>query len=100
VRRGRRSFLASLAAFVALVPRRARADVTSHSTRGVVKSVGEGRARVRIAHEDIPGYMKAMTMPFDVRPELLAGVAVGDRVAFTFEQRESGDLVIVQLAKL
>lgn len=96
----RRSFLVLGSVALALaVPRRASAD-PSYATRGVVKSIADGRARVRIAHEEIPGYMKAMTMPFDVKPELLAGITVGDRVAFTFEQRESGDLVIVRLSKV
>ena len=37
-----------------------------------------------IAHDAIPGFMDAMTMPFDVEdPGLLAGLAPGDRVRFT-----------------
>jgi len=38
---------------------------------------------VRIKHEEIPGYMAAMTMPFDVRDtNELAGLEVGDSIAF------------------
>lgn len=42
----------------------------------------DGR-KVTLEHGDIPGVMKAMTMEFAVaRPELLAGVEVGETVAF------------------
>jgi len=39
------------------------------------------RNRVVIAHEEIPHYMKAMTMPFTVRDSsMLRGIEVGDSV--------------------
>ena len=56
-----------------------------HRTRGVVKSFGKERRYVNIAHEEIPGYMAAMTMSFEPRrPEQLEGLAPGDRVALSF----------------
>lgn len=103
-RLSRRRFLASSAAFglacaTLTLPRRARA-ATTYTTRGIVKSVGSSKRRVRIHHEDIPRFMKSMTMPFDVAsPTLLDGIAPGDHVAFTFEARDDGDLVIVALKK-
>ena len=40
--------------------------------------------RVMVAHEDIEGFMDAMTMPFNVaRPGLLKDVNAGDRVVGT-----------------
>jgi len=67
----------------------------TYSTRGVVKSFGEGRKYVNIAHEKIPGYMEAMTMSFEPRtPEQLAGLDVGDRVSFTFTSTEDGRRVL------
>ncbi len=51
--------------------------------RGVVREIrSEGRVAV-IKHEEIPGYMAAMTMPFDVKdPREVAGVVPGDTVQF------------------
>lgn len=50
---------------------------------GVVKQIrSEGRIAV-IRHEEIPGYMVAMTMPFAVKdPAETAGLEAGDLVAF------------------
>jgi protein SCO1/2 len=51
--------------------------------KGVVRDVRvEGRT-VRIQHEEIPGYMEAMTMPFSVKDETeLAGLEPGMTVLF------------------
>lgn len=39
--------------------------------RGVVREVRQDDASVIIEHEDVPGYMPAMTMPFNVRDDAL-----------------------------
>jgi len=50
---------------------------------GVVVGVEPDGKTVRIKHEAIPGYMGAMTMPFEVKDtNELAGLAGGDAVAF------------------
>ncbi len=70
-----------------------------HSTRGKIKEIREGSVVV-IAHEEIPGYMRAMTMAFEVESKkLLEGLAAGDRVAFTFVERDDNRRVIVRIAK-
>lgn len=38
-----------------------------YEIKGKVVSVDKGRAQVTLAHEEIPGYMPAMTMPFFVK---------------------------------
>ncbi len=100
----RRRFLAlalSSPLAVLALSREAHAANPTYSTRGTVKWIADDKKRVRIHHDDIPGFMKAMTMPFDVmKPELLAGIAKGDRVAFTFEMQDSGDLVVLAMTKL
>ena len=54
---------------------------------GLVKSVTSDSRQVVIAHEDIPGFMQAMTMEFAVKdPALLADIFPEDQVAFTIEQ--------------
>jgi protein SCO1/2 len=51
--------------------------------KGIVISVRPKEKAVEIKHEEIPGYMPAMTMPFDVRDtNELAGLEPGDSVAF------------------
>lgn len=64
-------------------PAAAAAGRQVFQVRGVLKEVqDEGRTAV-IKHEEIHGYMAAMTMPFDVRdPRELAGVVPGDTLAF------------------
>jgi protein SCO1 len=51
--------------------------------RGVVKEIKDTNT-VSIAHEEIPGYMVAMTMDFDVQnTNELAGLAPNDQVTFS-----------------
>ena len=51
--------------------------------RGVVLEVLPREKSVTIKHEEVPDYMPAMTMPFDVRDtNELAGIEAGDPVTF------------------
>lgn len=51
--------------------------------RGVVKELAPDGKTVKIRHDEIPGYMPAMTMPFEVRnTNELAGLKPGDTVSF------------------
>ena len=55
----------------------------SYQAFGVVKELEADGKTVRIKHEEIPGYMLAMTMSFEVRDtNELHGIDVGDVVAF------------------
>lgn len=55
----------------------------SYDVSGIVREVREGEGEVVIKHEEIPGYMMAMTMPFDVKDRgLLKGLKPGDVVRF------------------
>ncbi|HKI46510.1 MAG TPA: SCO family protein [Balneolales bacterium] len=52
--------------------------------KGEIVGFGTDRKSVIISHEDIPGYMKAMTMPFAVRDTSeLTRFKVGETVGFT-----------------
>ena len=54
-----------------------------YQVRGVVKEIRDTNT-VSIAHEEIPGYMIAMTMDFDVKnTNELAGLAPNDQVTFS-----------------
>ena len=76
------------------------AGPTSYHATGVIKSFGPGRAFVNIAHDDIPGYMKAMTMSFEPqRPGMLDGLSEKDHVAFDFFESEDARRVLTRIDK-
>jgi len=53
------------------------------AVRGIVREIKPDGKTAVIAHEEIPGYMEAMTMPFRVKDtNELAKVTVGDQVTF------------------
>lgn len=65
-------------------------NVDRYIVEGTVVAVDVPHS-VTIAHQDIPGFMPAMTMPFKVEdPALLHGVAAGDRVYARLAVGESG----------
>ncbi len=58
--------------------------------RGVVKHLTPEQNRVTIAHQEIPGFMPAMTMECEVRdPAVLSGLSPEDTVRFSLEHRSS-----------
>ena len=62
----------------------AKTDLVTFPLKGEVVAVDTARLRITIAHEEIPDYMMAMTMPFKVRDSgLLAGLEPGDSVQGT-----------------
>ena len=65
--------------------------------KGKVVAVEKEKNRVVLDHEDIPGLMKAMQMPFSVTdPKLLEGLKAGDAVSGKLKA-EGGKYVITQL---
>ena len=59
--------------------------------RGVVERLEEATSRIVITHEDIPGFMPAMTMPFEVADSsLLAGLSPGESVSFRVASSDGG----------
>ena len=53
--------------------------------RGVITAIDPARARITVSHEEIPGYMAAMTMAFPIRddPKVIAFLRPGDRIEAT-----------------
>ena len=80
-------------------PVAAPSAATSHAARGVVRSVDDEKSMLWIAHEDIPGYMKAMTMPFLASPAFRRMVRKGALVEFSFHDDGTGNLVLDTLVK-
>ena len=59
------------------------ADAQEFQVLGQIRSLDTANKTVRIAHEEIPDYMTAMTMPFTVKETaLLKGLVAGDKVQF------------------
>jgi protein SCO1/2 len=74
-----------------------------HPLKGKVVAVDRAERKLTIAHEDIPGFMPAMTMDFVVLEKdtaLLAGVSPGDEIEATLVVPDSRywieDLVVVK----
>src|ERR1043166_991502 len=58
----------------------------AYEVKGLIVALKPGEKSVEIKHEAIPGYMPAMTMPFDVKDtNELAGLQAGQRVSFRLQ---------------
>lgn len=69
------------------IQRPSRADKSPNEqrfhVRGEIRGIDAETRQIRIKHEEIPNYMAAMTMPFDVRDtSVLKGLKTGDEVGF------------------
>jgi protein SCO1/2 len=81
----------------------AEPDTKKYPFRGQILAIGEpgpgGRRDVTVKHEDIPGFMPAMTMPYLVRPpSQLDGLAKGDLVSSTLVL-EGSEIYLTDLKK-
>jgi protein SCO1/2 len=66
------------------------AEPAAYSVKGVVKKINPEEQTVVIKHEEIPDYMPAMTMPFEVKTtDELDGLQPGDNVTFQLKVTES-----------
>jgi protein SCO1/2 len=62
----------------------------NYTVRGVVEQVDRPAHQLVIAHESIPGFMDAMTMPFNVRDEPIAeDLTAGTAIEFQFHMNDS-----------
>lgn len=76
------------------------AALATYTTTGVVKSIEAEKKTILIAHQEIPNYMKAMTMQFDLRDaSLVKGIAVGDKIEFSFTDDGQGRTVVQSIRK-
>jgi protein SCO1 len=92
----------SLAA-VALGRCTAHPETRKYPLRGQIIAIGEpgpgGRRDVTVKHDDIPGFMPAMTMPYVVRPpSQLDGLAKGDLVRSTLVL-DGSEIYLTELKK-
>lgn len=60
-----------------------RRGIKVYSVRGVIQEINSDLTMARVKHEEIPGYMEAMTMPLRVKQtNELVGFKAGDIVTF------------------
>ena len=83
-----------------LAAEQARPAVTEWTARGVVRAVLPEMNVVVLTHEDIGGWMPAMTMGFRAQsPRVYRGIEVGDEVSFTLKGA-APNVVITAMEKL
>ena len=61
-----------------------------HPLKGVIVDILAGRSALLVKHEEIPGYMKAMTMLLKVDAATLQAAAKGQAITGTLVEREDG----------
>jgi protein SCO1/2 len=75
-------------------PAQASVAPKTYAVRGVVQMISPDQRRATIKHEDIPGYMRAMTMEFTARDtNTLSGISAGDEISFTLAITETDDWI-------
>src|SRR6185503_11344005 len=86
----RRLFVIAIVALLIAAPACSRApEPRRYEVRGQILGVDPGRQEVLMKHEDIEGFMPAMTMPYKVQdPALLQGKQPGDLVTATLVVEE------------
>jgi protein SCO1/2 len=66
------------------------ASTTNYVVHGVVQGIKADEHQLVIAHEEIPNFMDAMTMPFRVKDaDILTHVTVGARISFQLHVNEN-----------
>lgn len=71
-----------------------------HEARGRIVGFVPNGGLLRIAHEEIPGVMGAMTMAFAPCPSVdTTGLAVGDEVRFRFTRGPGGRFLLLSLER-
>jgi protein SCO1/2 len=72
----------------------------SYQVRGVVRGFAPDRSTVSIEHENIPGFMPSMTMPFSVKDQKdVAALKIGDGISFRMTVTDK-DLFLDQVKKI
>lgn len=71
-----------------------------YELRGTVVEVLKDKRELRIKHEDIPGYMRGMTMNFPVRDDAaLATLVPGDQITAELNVAAPGDYWLAKVHK-
>lgn len=97
--RARRWTVCVILLLMGVACQRERSSQVFHG-HGVVRNLGADQKSVRIMHEEIPGFMPAMTMEFEVKdPVILAKIRPDSEVNFTLEVTPDS-MYLVQIESL
>ena len=72
-------------------------DEEGHLLVGEIKAIDEANSLLKVAHEDIPGFMPAMTMDFSVSEGDLRNAKVGQRIKARMVRDEEGGFQLKRL---
>ncbi|MDB6017442.1 MAG: Electron transport protein SCO1/SenC [Pedosphaera sp.] len=73
-----------------LLPTPSQAGTTNYFVTGVLKGVKQDEHQLIIAHDVVPNFMDAMTMPFNVKDSaILTNVAIGGKITFQLHVAET-----------
>ncbi len=77
------------------------ASSTHHyEARGLIRGLPPDHKTIDVEHEDIPGFMPSMTMPFEVRePREFSGLQIGEAISFRLNVTQQ-DSWIDQIRKI
>jgi len=76
------------------------AGARQYEVRGFVRGIAPDRSTIDIEHEDIPGFMPSMTMPFALRDsKAVDNLAIGDSISFRMIVTQN-DLLADRFAKI
>jgi protein SCO1/2 len=71
-----------------------------YQARGIVRGFAPDRSTVSVEHEDIPGFMPSMTMPFSVKDQKeIADLKIDDAISFRMGVTDK-DLFLDQVRKI
>ena len=85
MRKFRTAILLGLCAIAAACDRAPTNDANSrtYQVRGIVRGFAPDHSTVGVQHEDIPGFMPSMTMPFSVKNQKeISALKIGDGISF------------------
>ncbi len=68
----------------------ARTDIPM---QGLIEGFSSDQTKVFIAHDEVEGFMPAMTMPFNADPATIEGYEIGDAVSFVLHVRKNRSFV-------
>lgn len=94
MRRSLPSLLFAATLLLAACSRHARTEPRAYALQGEIVGVRPARHALLVHHEEIPGYMPAMTMEFAVTGSDLAAFQAGQHIAARMSESSPGQLVL------
>ncbi len=87
------------ALLIALSGTACRPHPREYALRGQVLAIAEDRRHLTVKHEDIPGFMPAMTMVYEVRDTAVSSLSAGDLITATLILAEGEMPYLIELKR-